>query len=95
MNNKSKLKGMNFSDISNTSDNIDEEASANWPQNTHRRNPRVYINYSFCPFKVKEIMQEGRIQNFWISNGGIIKIRESICLTPFSVSHENDRTLEY
>ena len=44
MNNKSKLKGMNFSGISNTSDNIDEEASVNSPQNTRRRNSRIYIN---------------------------------------------------
>ena len=50
LNNKSKLKGMNFSDISNTSDNIDEKASVNSPQNTHRRNPRININYSLCPY---------------------------------------------
>ena len=61
---------MNFSDISNTSDNIDEEASANSPQNTRRRNPRIYINYSFCPYyrflyvKDKEMMQVGLIHNF-------------------------------
>ena len=101
MNNKSKLKGMNFSDISNTSDNKDEEASANSLQNTRRRNPRIYNNYSLCPYyrflygKVKEMMQQGVIHNFWISNGGIIKIRESAALTPFSVSHENDLILEY
>ena len=83
MNNKSKLKGMNVSDILNTSDNIDEEASVNLLQNTCRRNPRIYINYGLCPYyqilygKVKEMMQEGLIHNFWISNGGIIKIRES------------------
>ena len=96
MNNKSKLKGMNFSEISNTSDSIDEEASANSPQNTRRRNPKIYTSYSFCPYyrflngKVEQMMQEGLIRNFWISNGGIIKIRESAGLTPFSVSHEND-----
>ena len=49
-NNKSKLKGMNFSDISNTSDNIDEEELVNSPQNTRRRNPKIYINYSLCLF---------------------------------------------
>ena len=101
MNNKSKLKGMNFSDISNTSDNIDEEASANSLQKTCRRNPRIYINYSLCPYyqflygKVKEMMQEGLIHNFRISNGGIIKIIESAGLTPFSVSHENDLIFKY
>ena len=41
------------------------------------------------------MMQEGLIHNFWISNGGIIKIRESASLTPFSMSHENDLILEY
>ena len=40
-------------------------------------------------------MQEGLIYNFWISNGGIIKIRESASLTPFSMSHENGLILEY
>ena len=70
MNNKSKLKGMNVSDILNTSDNIDEEASVNLLQNTCRRNPRIYINYGLCPYyqilygKVKEMMQEGLIHNF-------------------------------
>ena len=101
MNNKSKLKGINFPDISNTSDNTDEKASANLPQNTSRRNPRIYVNYSLCPYcqflygKVKEMMQEGLIHNFWISNGVIIKIRESASLTPFSVLHENNLILEY
>ena len=50
MKNKSKQKGMNFSDISNTSGNMDEEASVNSPQNTRGRNPRFYINYSLCPY---------------------------------------------
>ena len=101
MNNKSKLNGMNFSDISNTSDNIDEETSVNSPQNTRRRNPRININYSLCHYyrflygEVKEMIQESLIHNFWISNGGIIKIRESAGLTPFSVSHENYIILEY
>ena len=54
MNKKSKLKGMNFSDILNIaevadiSDSIDEEAWVNSPQNTRRRNSRIYINYSLC-----------------------------------------------
>ena len=101
MNNKSKLQGMNFSDVSNTSDKIDEEVSVNSPQNTHRRNPRIYINYSLCPHcwvlygKVKKMMQEGLIHKFWISKGGIIKIREFADLTPFPVSHKNDLNLEY
>ena len=37
--------------------------------------------------KVKEMMQEDLIHNFWISNGGIIKIRESAGLTPFFLCH--------
>ena len=45
-----KLKGRNFSDISNTSDNIDKEASVYLPQNICKRNPRIYINYSLCPY---------------------------------------------
>ena len=77
-------------------------------KNTRRRNPRIYINYSLCAYyrflsviigfymvKVKEMMQEGLIHNFWISSGGIIKIRESAGLAPFSVSYENDLILEY
>ena len=70
MNNKSKLKGMNFSDIVNTSNNIDEEASVNLPQNNHRRNARIYISYSLRHYyqllydKVKETMQEDLIHNF-------------------------------
>ena len=73
----------------------------NSPQNTCRRNPRIYVNYSLCPYyqflygKVKEMMQESLIHHFWISNGGIIKILESAGSTPFSVSHENDLILEY
>ena len=71
MNNKSKLEGMNFSDISNiveasnTSNNIDEDVNS--PQNTCRRNPGIYINYSVCSYywflygKVKEMMQKGPI----------------------------------
>ena len=43
----------------------------------------------------KEMMQEGLIHNFWISVGGIIKIREYIGLAQFSVSHENYFILEY
>ena len=34
-------------------------------------------------------MQEGLIHNFAISNGGIIKIRESASLAQFPVIHEN------
>ena len=55
MNNKSKLKSMNFSDIlniveaSNTSDSIYEEAAVNSPKNTRRRNHRIYINYIYVP----------------------------------------------
>ena len=92
MNNKSKLKGINFLDISNTSDNVDKEALANLPQNTCKRNPRIYINYNLCPYyrflycKVKEMMQESLIHNSWVSKGDIIKIRESASLTPFSVT---------
>ena len=100
MNNKSTLKGMNFSDIlniveaSNTSNNIDEQKSC-------RRNRSIYVNYSLCSYyrflygKFKKMMQEGLIYNFWVSNGGIIKIRESASLVPFSVSHENYLILEY
>ena len=50
MNNKIKLKGLNFLDVSNIveashiSNNLDEETSVNLPQNTRRRNPRIYIN---------------------------------------------------
>ena len=96
MNNKNKQKDMNFSDISYTSDNIIEELSVNSPQYTFRRNPRIYINYNLCSYyrflfrKVKEMMHEGLIHNFWISNSGIIKIRESGSLTPISVIHENN-----
>ena len=101
MNNKSKVKGMNFSDISNTSNNIDDEASVNLPQNNHIRYPRIYVSYSLCHYyqllydRVKEMMQEDPIHNFWILNGGIFKIRESVCLKPFFVPHENDTNLEY
>ena len=52
MNNKSELKCMNFSDISNTSNDIGEEASASLRQNTHRRNLRIYINYSLSLLSV-------------------------------------------
>ena len=98
---------MNFLDISNkieasnTSANIVRETSMNSPQNTRRRNPRIYTNYSLWPYnrflygKVNEIMQEGLIHNFWIANGGIINIRESTGLAPFSMTHENDLILEY
>ena len=56
----------------------------------------VYVPIiGFYMVKVKEMMQEGLIHNFWISSGGIIKIRESAGLAPFSVSHENDLILEY
>ena len=41
------------------------------------------------------MMQEDLFHNFWESNGGIVKIRESFSLTPFSVTHENDLILEY
>ena len=41
------------------------------------------------------MIQKDLIHNFWISNGGIIKIRESTGLTPFSVPHENERIFEY
>ena len=41
------------------------------------------------------MIQEDLIHNFWISNGGIIKIRESTGLTPFSVPIENERIFEY
>ena len=37
--------------------------------------------------KVKEMMQEDLIHNFWISNGGIIKIRENAGLTPLFLYH--------
>ena len=56
MNNKSKLKDMRFLaasqmvEASNTSDNVQEETSVNSPQYTRRRNPRIYINYSLCPY---------------------------------------------
>ena len=97
INNKSKLKGMKFLDVLNigetlnTSNNLDEKTSVNSSQNRHR----IYINYSLCPYnwflhdKVKEMMQEGLIHNFAISNGGIIKIRESASLAQFPVIHEN------
>lgn len=84
---------MNFPDISNTSDKIDEEVSVNLPQNTRRGNTRIYINYSVCPYyrflygKVKEMMQEGLFSKFCISNGDIITTRQSTGLTLFSVSH--------
>ena len=93
MKSKSKLKGMYFSDILSI-----VEASVNSTQN--RRNLRIYINYTLCLYyqflygKVKEVIQEGLIHNFWFSNGGIIKFRESTSLAPFSVSHENDLLLE-
>ena len=45
--------------------------------------------------KVKEMMQEGLIHNFWVSNGSIIKNRVSAGLAPFSVTHKNDLILEY
>ena len=82
--NKSKLLGMNFSDISNiikasnTSNSIEEEASMNSPHNTCIRNLRFFINYSLCSYyqflygKVKKMIQEGLFRNFWISQGGII-----------------------
>ena len=41
------------------------------------------------------MMLEGLFDNFWISNGAIIKIRKSAGLTPFSITHENDLILEY
>ena len=56
MNNKSILKGVNFLDISNivkasnTTDNIGEKISVNLAGNTRRRNPRIYIKYSLCPY---------------------------------------------
>ena len=37
--------------------------------------------------KVKEMMQKDLIHNFWILNGGIIKIREYAGLTPFFLCH--------
>ena len=58
----------NIGEASNTSNNIDEKASVNSPQNTHK----IYINYSLCPYnwflydKVKAMMQEGLLHNFWI-----------------------------
>ena len=104
MSNKSKLKNMNFLEIlnvveaSNTSDNIEEETFAS---KQLQKNLRIYINYSLCPYyrflygNVKEMIHEGLIHNFWISNGGIIKIRESASLAPLSVSRENDFILKY
>ena len=53
---------MKFSDISNTSNSVGEDASVNLPQNTRRKNPIIYINYSLYPCygflygKVKEMM---------------------------------------
>ena len=91
---------LNILEVSNTTSNIVKVTSVNSPQNTCIRNPRIYIYYSLSLLplficKVKEMMLEGLFDNFWISNGAIIKIRKSAGLTSFSMTHENDLILEY
>ena len=92
---------MNVLDVSsvveatNTSVNVDKKTLENLPKNAHRKNLRIYIKYTLCPYfwllhyhvkeaienKVKEMTQEGLIHYFWMSKCGIIKIRESAGLT--------------
>ena len=44
---KSKLKGINFPGISNTSNSIDEEVSVNLPKTLKEEMSEFFINYSF------------------------------------------------
>ena len=74
---KNFLEILNIVESSNTSDNTDKKTWVNLPKNTCRKNTRIYVNYSLCLYyrflhgNVKEMLHEGIVNNFWISNGAI------------------------